>query len=208
MTSTAEIATIRLSDPGAADPACSGGKGANLAIMARAGLPVPAGFVVTTSAYDEFVRRNHLTEVIDREIALLSANSSAVEAVSERLRKAFESAAMPHAVKAEIIAAHRDLRAPVVAVRSSATAEDLPQASFAGQQDTALSVHGTQKLCEAVQRCWSSLRTARALTYRAGNDIGHQGISVAVVVQEMVPADVAGVMFTADPVTGPTSRSG
>ncbi|MEO3756937.1 PEP/pyruvate-binding domain-containing protein [Mycobacterium sp. B14F4] len=198
--------TTPLADSASTDPTVTGGKGANLAVMTRAGLPVPAGFVVTTSAYDEFVHAHCLGGVIDRELERLAADPGAVDTVSDRLRRAFAEAGMPDALRAEISAAYQLLGAPAVAVRSSATAEDLPQASFAGQQNTVLNVEGAQALCDAVKRCWSSLWTVRALTYRARNDIGNRGLSVAVVVQEMVPADVAGVMFTADPLSGRRDR--
>ncbi|MDZ4268925.1 MAG: PEP/pyruvate-binding domain-containing protein [Mycobacterium sp.] len=192
----------RLTDAGAADPGRTGGKGANLAVLVQAGLPVPPGFVVTTAAYRQFVREHALEPLIRQEMADLGADPDAVAAASLRLRNAFESAPMSAAVTEQIAAAYTELGEGPMAVRSSATAEDLPEASFAGQQDTVLNVVGTRPLCDAVRRCWSSLWTARAIAYRRDQDIGHDDISVAVVVQPMVAAEVAGVMFTADPMSG------
>jgi len=135
-------------------------------------------------------------------MAQLDGRSDGVDATSERLRRAFEGAQIPAWLRAEIAAAYSALGEGPVAVRSSATAEDLPGASFAGQQDTVLNVVGTADLCDAVRRCWSSVWTARAISYRQHNEIVHERVAVAVVVQRMVPADVAGVVFTADPVSG------
>ncbi|MFN2556938.1 MAG: PEP/pyruvate-binding domain-containing protein [Nitriliruptorales bacterium] len=161
----------------------AGGKAANLGEMLRAGFPVPAGFVVTTAAYERFVARNGLQ------------NRDAVPEV-------FEGAPIPSEVERELLAAYRDLGEGPVAVRSSATAEDLPEASFAGQQDTFLNVVGAQALMAAVRGCWASLWTGRAIAYRRRLGIDHACVSMAVVVQRMVAAEAAGVMFTADPVSG------
>lgn len=194
--------TCRLTDVGASDPARTGGKGANLAVLVRAGLPVPAGFAVVTEAYRAFVREHRLDILIRRELEDLPTDPDAVDAASERLRAAFESAAMSARLREQIAAGLADLGEIPVAARSSATAEDLPEASFAGQQDTVLNVVGADALYDAVRRCWSSLWTARAIAYRRHHDIGHEDLAVAVVVQTMVPAEVAGVMFTADPLSG------
>ncbi|MCP9271129.1 PEP/pyruvate-binding domain-containing protein [Mycolicibacterium arenosum] len=191
----------RLTDSNATDPDRTGGKGANLAVLTRAGLPVPAGFVVSTAAYREFVEEHRLDAVIQRELADIG-DPDTVDAASSRLRRAFESAPMSPGVRNRLAAAGTTLGDCPLAVRSSATAEDLPEASFAGQQDTLLNVVGAEALCDAVRRCWSSLWTARAIAYRRDQGIGHENISVAVVVQQMVPAEVAGVLFTADPVSG------
>jgi pyruvate,water dikinase len=192
----------RLTDPDAVDLSRTGGKGANLAALVRAGLPIPAGFVVSTSVYRDFVREHRLDVLIRQEMAHLDDHHGAVDAASQRLRRAFEVAENPADVREAITAAYTTLGEGPVAVRSSATAEDLPEASFAGQQDTVLNVVGASDLCDAVRRCWSSLWTARAIAYRRRHDIEHERVAVAVVVQRMVPADVAGVLFTADPVSG------
>ncbi|OLT00443.1 hypothetical protein BJF90_35210 [Pseudonocardia sp. CNS-004] len=191
-----------LTAPEAADPARTGGKGANLATLLRAGLPVPAGFVVCTPAYRQFVREHRLDDQIGREMSRLDDDPASAEAASRRLRQAFESAALPGWLREAVEAAYRALGEGPVAARSSATAEDLPEASFAGQQETVLDVVGAAELCAAVRRCWSSLWTARAISYRRRHGIEHEQVAVAVVVQRMVPAEVAGVLFTADPVTG------
>lgn len=199
---SADRVVISLADPEAADPNQAGGKGANLAELVRDGLPVPAGFVVSTAGYRDFVREHHLDVLIQREMARLDGRSDDLDATSERLRRAFEGAPIPAWLGDEIAVAYSALDEGPVAVRSSATAEDLPGASFAGQQDTVLNVVGAADLCDAVRRCWSSVWTARAISYRQRNDIVHERVAVAVVVQRMVPADVAGVLFTADPVSG------
>uniref|UniRef100_UPI0024B8CDB6 PEP/pyruvate-binding domain-containing protein n=1 Tax=Mycolicibacterium poriferae TaxID=39694 RepID=UPI0024B8CDB6 len=196
----------RLDDVLATDRSRTGGKGANLAVMTRAGLPVPPGIVVTTSAYRRFVGDHSLDARITRELADVGEGPDAVAAASARLRKAFEAAPMSDELREEITAACALFGNAPVAVRSSATAEDLPEASFAGQQDSILGVVGSDAICDAVRRCWSSLWSARAIAYRRDKDIGHADISIAVVVQPMVAADVAGVLFTADPRSGRRDR--
>ncbi len=171
----------------------AGGKRANLGELLRAGFPVPPGFVVTTAAYERFVARNDLDQTIAR--ALREDDGAA-------LRAAFEAAPIPPEMEREVLAAYEQLGQGPVAVRSSATAEDLPQAAFAGQQDTFLNVVGPDALLDAVRRCWASLWTDRAMAYRARQGIDHQTVKLAVVVQRMVPAEAAGVLFTANPVTG------
>ncbi|MGW0070387.1 PEP/pyruvate-binding domain-containing protein, partial [Streptosporangium sandarakinum] len=191
---------IPLSDA-AADLATAGGKGASLARLARAGLPVPGGFCVTTGAYRDFVSRDGLHDEITRAVAGLPADRAA-----RRIAELFAGREVPAETAAEILAAHAKLGDDVpVAVRSSATAEDLPGMSFAGQQDTYLNVRA-DGLVAAVARCWASLWTERAIAYRTGQGVPHDDVALAVVVQELVPADAAGVMFTADPVTGARDR--
>ncbi len=180
-----------------------GGKGTNLGLMRRAGFPVPPGFFVTTRAYREFVQANNL------QTQIINAASDRVETSEERsvaIRELFAKGAIPHEIAAAINHACIDLIEAAgdlpLAVRSSATAEDLPGASFAGQQDTYLNVRGKSAVLDAVQRCWSSLWTARALDYRARQNIDPSSVSLAVVVQVMVPAEVSGIMFTANPISG------
>ncbi|MFW0150636.1 PEP/pyruvate-binding domain-containing protein [Mycobacterium sp. smrl_JER01] len=186
----------------------TGGKGANLAALVQAGIPVPAGFVVATQAYRDFVTAHGLDTVIRRELDNLGEDPDAVHAASARIRAACESAPLSAALHAQVTAAHHELGASAMAVRSSATAEDLPDASFAGQQDTVLNVVGVEALCEAIRRCWSSLWSARAIAYRRDTTTGvaPQDIAIAVVVQSMVPAATAGVLFTADPLSGRRDR--
>lgn len=180
---------------GRGDLALAGGKGANLGELLRAGFPVPPGFVVTTAAYDEVVSRNGRGEIIARALRA-ERDPGAV------IRNALGTAPIPTDVAQEILAAYERLGEGPVAVRSSATAEDLPDAAFAGQQDTFLNVVGTDAVLRAVRRCWASLWTDRAIAYRARQSLDPTAVKLAVVVQRMVPAEVAGVMFTANPVTG------
>ncbi|WP_440105182.1 PEP/pyruvate-binding domain-containing protein [Streptosporangium sp. H16] len=188
--------TLPLDDE-AADLALAGGKGASLARLARAGLPVPGGFHVTTDAYRDFVSRDGLNEQIMEAVSGMPP-----EQASPRIAALFSEREIPAETAAEIRAAHARLGEDVpVAVRSSATAEDLPDMSFAGQQDTYLNIRG-DGLLDAVRRCWASLWTARAIAYRAANGVPQDDVTLAVVVQELVAADAAGVLFTANPVTG------
>ena len=177
----------------------AGGKGANLGELTRAGFPVPPGFVLTTAAYRAFVTENGL-----RERILELAGGDDPQAAATGIRELFTAAPVPADLAAELAAAYTalgDAAGVPVAVRSSATAEDLEGASFAGQQDTYLNVRG-DALADAVRDCWASLWTARALAYRARQGIDPASVSLAVVVQEMVDADAAGVLFTANPTTG------
>ena len=192
-----------LTDPGAVRLSRVGGKGANLARLLQAGLPVPPGFIVATAAYRRFVEVAGLAPLIARVTAELDgADPVAVEAASRTLRAAFEASPVPADLAAAIHTAYLALGGGSVAVRSSATAEDLPEASFAGQQETDLDVVGDGEVVASVRRCWSSLWTVRALAYRARHGMTQASVMAAVVVQRMVPADVAGVLFTADPLTG------
>ncbi|MBN6055243.1 phosphoenolpyruvate synthase [Nonomuraea sp. RK-328] len=174
-----------------------GGKAANLGEMTRAGLPVPPGWVLTTGAYRQVAEAAELDEVIAEGGPGLAA------AARERLL----GTPVPEPVAKAVTAAYERLGGGPVAVRSSATAEDLPFASFAGQQDTYLNVVGADEVLDAVRRCWASLWTDRAVAYRASNGIDHATVRLAVVVQAMVQAEVAGVMFTADPLTGRRHRA-
>jgi pyruvate,water dikinase len=183
-----------------------GGKGINLFKMTLAKFPVPPGFVVTTEAYHHFVAENKLGEKV-RKLAesINRADVKSVENISAAIRALFAESPVPAALAAEIKAAYLRLKnagGERVAVRSSATAEDLAEASFAGQQDTYLNIRGEEALMKAVRSCWGSLWTARAVAYRAKQGISMEGLGLAVVVQQMVIADAAGVMFTVNPVTG------
>ncbi|MFG1685967.1 PEP/pyruvate-binding domain-containing protein [Nonomuraea sp. NPDC049269] len=178
-------------DDAAADLATAGGKGASLARLTRAGLPVPHGFHITTEAYRAFVADFH-DRILD---AAAAGDAAAIAAL-------FAEHDMPAAIAAEIREAYDALGPDVpVAVRSSATAEDLPGMSFAGQQDTYLNIRG-EALLDAVKRCWASLWNARAIAYREQNGVPQDDVALAVVVQELVDADAAGVLFTANPVNG------
>ncbi len=195
---------VELGALGAGDLARAGGKGANLGELTRAGFPVPPGFCVTTEAYRAFLTEAPEAGAALDELAALEPNDAGgARAVGERLRNALEATPVPDDLAREIAAAWRRAGAEhAYAVRSSATAEDLPGASFAGQQDTYLNVRGEDALLDAVRRCWASLFTERAILYRARNGFDHREVALAVIVQRMVDADVAGILFTADPASG------
>ena len=180
-----------------------GGKAANLGELVRAGLPVPPGFCVTTDAYDLVAEGAGLGEILDRLAQTPPGETARLAELAASMRTALLAAPVPDAVREAIAAAYLELGdGEPVAVRSSATAEDLPTASFAGQQDTYLNVVGEGSLVDAARRCWASLWTDRAVSYRASNGIDPRGVRLAVAVQRMVDAEVAGVMFTANPLTG------
>ena len=179
-----------LADLSAADLDVAGGKGANLGELIRAGFPVPNGFLITTAAY-----------ALAAEAAGVTVDAPA----TARVR--LTGSAMPPAIADAIRDAYHALGSPTVAVRSSATAEDLPDASFAGQQDTILGVAGDEAVLDAVRRCWASLWNERAVSYRQTHNVPSTGLRLAVVVQLLVDADSAGVLFTADPITGRRRRA-
>jgi rifampicin phosphotransferase len=185
--------------------AVAGGKAANLGELTRAGFPVPPGFVVSTAAYRLAAEAAGVAELVAELAAIPGDQPERLHALAGRIRAAFQSVAVPAVVAEPLVAAYGELaggKPAPVAVRSSATAEDLPTASFAGQQDTYLNVVGVEAVLDAVRRCWGSLWTDRAVSYRASNNIDHRAVTLAVVVQRMVEASVAGVMFTANPLTG------
>ena len=185
--------------------ALAGGKGASLARLSQAGLPVPDGFHVTTAAYLDFVAENHLQPDILAALAPVDpAHYDTLETAAQAIQELFQQGAIPVAIATAITLAYTALpgERPRVAVRSSATAEDLPGLSFAGQQETYLNVHGIASVLESVRSCWASLWTARAIGYRAQHAILPEDISLAVVVQRLVRAEASGVMFTANPANG------
>ena len=181
-----------------------GGKGASLARMVAAGLPVPPGFHITTDAYDRFVAENHLGDEILSGVAQAQTNDPAtLERTSEQIQSLIAQGTIPGDVAEMIRQRYANLGADApVAVRSSATAEDLPGMSFAGQLETYLNVRGGDEVIHAVKRCWASLWTGRAIGYRQRQGIRPEDVSIAVVVQKLIPAEAAGVLFTANPVTG------
>lgn len=195
---------LNLSDPKATLDLV-GGKGASLARLAQAELPVPDGFHVTTAAYQAVIDENDLQPTIRAALARVDiTRPSTLEAASAEIRRRFAEADIPPAVASDIARAYASLPGanPAVAVRSSATAEDLPEASFAGQQDTFLNVRGVEAVLEAARQCWSSLWTARAIGYRMYRNINPDTVQLAIVVQLLVAAEVAGILFTSDPITG------
>ncbi|MEU6835143.1 rifamycin-inactivating phosphotransferase [Streptomyces rubiginosohelvolus] len=182
-----------------------GGKGAHLGALSRVdGVRVPDGFCVTTEAFRRVVERApEVDALLDRLAGADPDDGQAVRAVAAELRRAVEEAVVPDDLAAGITGAVARLgEGAAYAVRSSATAEDLPTASFAGQQDTYLNVVGPAEVLRHVSRCWASLFTERAVIYRRRNGIDDRSVRMAVVVQRMVVPDASGVLFTADPVTG------
>jgi phosphohistidine swiveling domain-containing protein len=195
---------LALNGPGAV-PEVVGGKGASLSRLARAGFRVPPGFHVTTGAYLDFLDGDGLR---DRVLAALSlvdvSDAGTFEAAAARSSELFAGQPVPAPTATAIARAYASLGDDdvPVAVRSSATVEDLPGMSAAGQHDTYLNVRGEAAVVDAVRRCWASLWTARAIGYRARRGISPGDVSIAVVVQRLVPAEAAGVLFTIDPVSG------
>jgi pyruvate,water dikinase len=177
--------------------------------MTRASLPVPPGFCLTAAAYLAFLKITG-ADVAIRQIleGMREDNLAEVDARSERIRACFTEREMPAEIAAQAVTAYHQLsqtlgrQAVPVAVRSSATAEDLPTASFAGQQDTYLNVRGDDDLLAHARQCWASLWTGRAVSYRIRQGFAHEQVALSVVVQAMIESEVAGIMFTANPVTG------
>jgi pyruvate, water dikinase len=200
-----------------------GGKGANLGEMYNSDFPIPNAFVVSSEAYKLFLDQTGIQGKINETLANLNVeNANELESASEKIQDLILSMAIPNELKREILDAYSALDinndiidkapaalnfikagrgTPFVAVRSSATAEDLPEASFAGQQETFLNVKGTEQVLQAIHQCWASLYTARAIYYRVKNNFEHSKVLIAVVVQKMVNSTKAGVMFTIDPGT-------
>ncbi|MEV4748639.1 PEP/pyruvate-binding domain-containing protein [Streptosporangium sp. NPDC049248] len=189
---------LRFEDIGAEMLPLVGGKAANLGVLTTAGFPVPPGRCVTTEAYRRVTERTALKDLLTALATTPAEDVATLSALAAKAREAVLAAPVPD----DIADAARSGANGPVAVRSSATAEDLPHASFAGQQDTYLNVIGADAVLDAVRRCWASLWTDRAVAYRAANGIDHGAVRLAVVIQEMVSSEVAGVMFTANPVTG------
>jgi len=206
------------------DIASVGGKGANLGEMYNIGLPIPPGFCVSAQAYQNFIE----TAKIDKKMYSLLDNldvekTDALYDAAEKVQEIILDTEIPDKLKSDIKAAYNNMTIDIdiikttskeavnmikagrdlafVAVRSSATAEDLPTASFAGQQATYLNIKGAEELLKAVKKCWASLFTARAIYYRVKNKFEHSKVFISVIVQKMVNADSAGVMFTIDPST-------
>lgn len=181
-----------------------GGKGANLGEMTQAGFPVPQGFCVTTAAYQIFVQTStKMNDFLDQLDDIDADRLDEIRLIGQQIRAHLEQMPVPSEIEKTILAAwqHTGVQ-KAYAVRSSATAEDLPNASFAGQQETYLNVQGEAQLLDAIRRCWASLFTDRAIAYRAKNGFQHRQVHLSVVVQEMVFPEVAGIMFTADPISG------
>jgi len=201
----------------------AGGKGASLGEMYNAEFPIPPGFVVTADAFKSFLTENNIKDKIFELLSNLNVeNSEELRKISENIKDVILESKMPLAVRDDIIEAYETLNVdkelfknagqaldiikagrdpPYVAVRSSATAEDLPTASFAGQQETFLNIKGNNNLLESVKKCWASLYTARAIYYRTKNNFPHEKVYIAVIVQKQIHSDKAGVIFSVNPVS-------
>ncbi len=185
------------------DLAGVGGKGANLGEMIKAGIPVPGGFVVLTGAYKKFIAENSIEEKISELISGLDDNNiEQVEETSNKIKELFAAGETPGDILVEIEKIYRVLNQPAVAVRSSATAEDMPGTSFAGQYDTYLNITGTEDLNKSIKKCWASLWNSRALSYRLKQGIDSKELAHGVVVQELIDSEKSGILFTANPVNG------
>ncbi|ALB44970.1 PEP/pyruvate-binding domain-containing protein [Clostridium beijerinckii] len=188
----------------------AGGKGANLGILINAGLPVPPGFVVTTSAYDAHLERSGLKERITKRLEKIKGQDiNEILEASKDISSWIEEAQMPIEIQKELNIAFDSLYKKMgvgekmsVSVRSSATAEDLPTASFAGQHETYLGIYGKENVIKHVKKCWASLWSSQAINYRISMNFEHLKVDLAVVVQAMIDSEAAGVMFTANPVNG------
>lgn len=196
---------VLFKDVGKDDVDLVGGKGANLGEMTRAGLPVPPGFIVTAEAYFNFLDEAGLRDEIAKVLADLDHNNNkALDKASDTIKYLISSAKMSEQIAAEIRYAYRDLSGDediYVAVRSSATAEDLPKASFAGQQVTFLNVKGEDNVVNAVKLAWASLFEARAIFYRHEQGFDHFRVGIAIPVQKMIESEKSGVMFTVEPLS-------
>lgn len=198
---------VNFSEVGKEDIPLVGGKGANLGELASNKFPVPPGFIVTVNSYQAFLDENNLEKKIKEILAQVdTASPETLQEASNKIERLILKSKVTDEVSKEIIKNYRKLggifKKKLVAVRSSATAEDLPEASFAGQQATFLNVQGEANLIQAVRECWASLFTARAIFYREEHKIKHGKVLIAVIVQEMIQSEVSGVAFTVDPVTG------
>jgi pyruvate,water dikinase len=203
----AEADPIRwFEDLSAGDTDEVGGKGANLGELTRFGMPVPPGFVITAAAFRHFLEQSGLGRAALQKLSELDVDDGlALRQVSEELQRLVRDAALPATVADRVREAYRKLaqqcrsETPFVAVRSSATAEDMPGTSFAGMNETFLNVRGEEELLEAVRACWASLYGARVIFYRRNQGIPEERMAIAVVVQQMVDSEAAGVMFTVNP---------
>ena len=184
-----------------------GGKGANLGEMTQAGFPVPTGFVVATSTYRRFMEQAGLDAVLRKLLGKLDVSDTVkLAAISDEAQRSVLARSIPNDIATAVTESYSSLGAGLVAVRSSATAEDLKEASFAGQQATYLNVEGETNVLAATQCCWAALFEERAIFYRQQHGFDHLSVDLAVPVQKMVQSEVSGVMFTIDPITANRER--
>ncbi len=189
------------------DVATVGGKGANLGEILSAGMNVPAGFVITAAAYKIFLHENGITDIIDAELKAAGAAENKLLEASFRFREMILKGKFPKLLEVLIRDNYSRLGENIgVAVRSSATAEDLPEASFAGQQETYLNVRGWEAVLRQILNCYASLWTDRAVLYRMRQGYSFSSVAMAVIIQEMVASEKAGVLFTASPLTNSMSE--
>ena len=183
------------------DLSIAGGKGASLGEMTKTKFPVPNGFVIVAQAYEKFLQETNIKQKITFLLKNLDVeNTEKLDKTANAIQKLISAQKFPEELKKEILVAYKELGQGFVAVRSSATTEDLPSASFAGQQATFLNVKGDNEIIKAVQDCWASLFTARAIYYRQTKNFDHLKALIAVVVQIMVDSRAAGVAFSVNPI--------
>lgn len=203
--------TVFFKDLDKHDTPLVGGKGANLGEMTKIGMPVPNGFAITINVYDSFLAENDIAKKIYDILAITDVDDPAqLESASHRIQRLVVEGRIPDDAAAQIIKSYRKLSGPfnkaLVAVRSSATAEDSGATSFAGQQASFLNVHGEANLLMNVKECWASLFTARSIYYRVENKIEHESVKISVIVMKMVQSEVSGVMFSIDPAKNDKDR--
>jgi len=211
---------VWFNEVGKEDTKIVGGKGANTGEMVSFDIPVPDGFIVTSNSYYQFLDEAKLTNKIKKELDIDTENPEKLRKASEKIKKEILSTKIPNDIKDEILSAYIKLgqklvkketkilnkinkyfKDPLVAIRSSATAEDLANASFAGQQESYLNIKGESNVIQAVRKCWASLFEERAIYYRKENKFDHLKVGIAVLVQHMIESDTSGVMFTINPTT-------
>lgn len=180
-----------------------GGKGMNLGELSKMdGIQVPPGFCVTTKAYERMIGENgRVSELIDQLSLLKVKDREQINELALQIRNGIERAEIAEEIKEAVKSAHSNAGGGAYAVRSSATAEDLPHASFAGQQDTYLNIKGIEAILKHISKCWASLFTERAVIYRIQNGFDHRKVQLSVVIQQMVFSEASGILFTADPIT-------
>ncbi|MGZ8880351.1 MAG: PEP/pyruvate-binding domain-containing protein, partial [Halobacteriota archaeon] len=198
---------VLLEDVRIEDVPSVGGKGASLGEMINAEIPVPRGFAVTAQAFRRFLDETGIVKQLFATLQVNVDDAKELAAAAEKAKKLILATKMPQHMRNDIITAYKELgkregKEPLVAVRSSATAEDMPEASFAGQQETFLNIKGANNVVVAVQKCWASLYGARAIFYRIKQGFDHESVNISAVVQKMVNAEKSGVMFTSNPTTG------
>jgi len=200
-------AIVWFNEVGKNDVPTVGGKGANLGEMTQADIPVPPGFIVTADAYFDFLKKSKVNDEISNRLQPLDpGNSKQLQQIAAEVKQLILDTAMPAELAKEIEQAYTQMGGGLVAVRSSATAEDLPEASFAGQQRTFLNVQGEKEVVAAVHECWASLFEPRAIFYRHHQGFDHFKVGIAVPVQKMIQSQASGVMFTLEPVTSDSDK--